>query len=130
MVTGAQPKEQLSRAEANVGEIGREHRALRLANLLVLRVVLAFDVFTLYYVNEVMPPHPQRALDLVLTRALRVAQCSPRPDVDPCGASYVRSALPPHLHVATVYPRIHPCHELPERHCSQEVHTLCLSLIV
>ena len=57
---------------------------MRPAYVLVLRIVLAYVVSALDYVYEAMPPCPtrlrrtQRAVDRVLTRALRVPRNVPR----------------------------------------------------
>ena len=78
LVMGDHPREQLAKAEANLEKVGRTLGALQPPYLLVLRVLLAFMVSALDYVYTVMPPHRQRprevqrALDRVLTRALRV----------------------------------------------------------
>ena len=83
LVMGDRLKEQLTKAEANLGNAGRVLGPPPLAYLLVLRVVLTFGVFALDYVQEAMPLHPQRlrkvqrAVDRVLTRALRVPRTMP-----------------------------------------------------
>ena len=78
---GNQPRDQLAKAKANLGKVGRALGALRPAYVLLLRVVLTFVVSAVDCIYEGMPPHlqrlckVQRAVNRVLTRALRVPQC-------------------------------------------------------
>ena len=81
---GEQPSPQIAKAEARLAKMERALYRLRQAYLLVLRIVLAYVVSALDYVYEAMPPCPmclcraQRAVDGVLTSALRVPRNVPR----------------------------------------------------
>ena len=81
---GKHPGPRIAQAEASLAKIERALYRLRPAYVLVLRIVLAYVVSALDYVYEAMPPcptrlcHTQRAMDRVLTRALRVPRDVPR----------------------------------------------------
>ena len=78
LVMGGHPGPQIAKVEASLAKIERALYRLRLAYVPVLRIVLAYVVSAPECVYEAMPPCPtrlrrmQRALDKVLTRALRV----------------------------------------------------------
>ena len=84
LVMGEYPASQVAKAEASLAKVGRVLYHLRPAYVLVLRIVLAYVVSALDYVYDAMPLCPtrlrrtQRALDRVLTRALRVPRNVPR----------------------------------------------------
>ena len=84
VVMGEYPAPQVAKAEASLAKVGRALYRLRPAYVLVLRIVLAYVVSALNYIYDAMPPCPtrlrrtQRAVDRVLTRALRVPRNVPR----------------------------------------------------
>ena len=84
LVMGEQPCQQIAKAEASLAKIERALYRLHPAYVLVLRIVLAYVISPLDYVYEAMPVCPtrlrrtQRAMDKVLTRALRVPRNIPR----------------------------------------------------
>ena len=84
LVMGAHPAPQVAKAEASLAKVERALYRLRPAYVLALRIVLAYVVSALKYVYDAMPScptrlrHTQRAVDTVLTRALRVLRNVPR----------------------------------------------------
>ena len=84
LVMGEHPAPQVAKAEASLAKVERALYRLRPAYVLVLRIVLAYVISALDYVYDAMPPcpthlrHTQRAVDRVLTRALRVPRNVPR----------------------------------------------------
>ena len=84
LVMGEHPAPQVAKAEASLGKVERALYRERPDYVLVLRIVLAYVVSALDYVYDAMPPcpthlrHTQRAVDRVLTRALRVPRNVPR----------------------------------------------------
>ena len=83
LVMVVQPGPQIAKPEANLAKIGHALYRLRPAYALVVRIVLACVVSALDYIYEAMPPCPtclrrtQRAVDRVLTQALRVPRNVP-----------------------------------------------------
>ena len=83
-VKGEQLTPQITKAEASLAKFERALYQLRPTYVLVLRIVLAYVVSALDYVYDAMPPcpthlrHTQRAVDRILTRALRVPRNVPR----------------------------------------------------
>ena len=75
---------QVAKAEASLAKVGRVLYRLRPAYVLVLRIVLAYVVSALDYGYDAMLPcptrlrHTQRAVDRILTTALRVPRNVPR----------------------------------------------------
>ena len=84
LVMGEYPAPQVAKAEASLAKVRRALYRLHPAYVLVLRIVLAYVVSALDYVYDAMPPCPtclrrtQRAVDRILTRALRVPRNVPR----------------------------------------------------
>ena len=84
LVMGKHPSLQITKTEASLVEVDRALYRLCPVYVLVLRIVLAYVVSALDYVYEAMPPRPtrlrltQRAVDKVLTRALRVPRNVPK----------------------------------------------------
>ena len=84
LVMGEHPGPQIAKAKAGLAKIERTLYCLRPASVLVLRMVLAYVISALDCVYQAMLPCPtrlhrtQRAVDKVLSRALRVPRNIPR----------------------------------------------------
>ena len=81
---GRAPGPQIAKAEASLAKIERAFYLLLTAHMLLLRIFLPYLVSALDYVYGAMPTRPthhrrsQRAVDMVLSRALRVLRNVPK----------------------------------------------------